>query len=67
MRPDLAHSRKFYGRTKGKSLRPLQQVRLTRDLPALGVAGVSHDENPRGRWLIRLIGLMGGLIGCGWK
>ena len=46
MRPDLAHSRKFYGRTKGKSLRPLQQVRLTRDLPALGVAGVSHDENP---------------------
>lgn len=38
--------RNFYGRTRGKTLRPLQRERLEGQLPALTLPGVSRAENP---------------------
>ncbi|SUZ33021.1 tRNA (guanine-N(7)-)-methyltransferase [Roseibaca ekhonensis] len=39
-------SRNFYGRIKGKTLRPAQQTYLDEDLPALALRGVGRDDNP---------------------
>ncbi|MCC5963808.1 MAG: tRNA (guanosine(46)-N7)-methyltransferase TrmB [Rhodobacteraceae bacterium] len=39
-------SRNFYGRIKGKALRPAQRRYLDEDLAALQPQGVSRDENP---------------------
>ena len=39
-------TRNFYGRIKGKALRPAQKRYLEEDFPALALRGVSHDENP---------------------
>lgn len=44
--PSGAPWRNFYGRFKGKTLRPEQQRRLDEDLPALRVLGVDWEENP---------------------
>ncbi|PIE09973.1 MAG: tRNA (guanosine(46)-N7)-methyltransferase TrmB [Rhodobacterales bacterium] len=44
--PSGAPWRNFYGRFKGKSLRPEQQRRLEEDLPRVAVPGVDWDENP---------------------
>lgn len=38
--------RNFYGRTRGKTLRPLQKERLEGVLPTLVLPGVSREENP---------------------
>ena len=38
--------RNFYGRTRGKTLRPLQKERLEGVLPTLVMPGVSREENP---------------------
>ena len=38
--------RNFYGRTRGKTLRPLQKERLEGVLPTLVLPGVSRKENP---------------------
>jgi tRNA (guanine-N7-)-methyltransferase len=38
--------RNFYGRTRGKTLRPLQRERLEGLLPALTLHGVTREENP---------------------
>ncbi|ATX67585.1 tRNA (guanine(46)-N(7))-methyltransferase TrmB [Roseinatronobacter bogoriensis] len=38
--------RNFYGRIKGKSLRPAQKRYLDEDLHALRPVGVSHEDNP---------------------
>ncbi len=38
--------RNLYGRVRGKTLRPLQQERLARDLPRLSLKGVTREENP---------------------
>lgn len=38
--------RNFYGRTKGKTLKPAQERYLAEDLPRLAVAGVDWQENP---------------------
>ncbi|WP_210526497.1 tRNA (guanine(46)-N(7))-methyltransferase TrmB [Rubellimicrobium arenae] len=38
--------RNFYGRTRGKTLRPLQKARLEGDLPALVLHGITREENP---------------------
>jgi tRNA (guanine-N7-)-methyltransferase len=38
--------RNFYGRTRGKTLRPLQKERLEGMLPALVLPGVTREENP---------------------
>lgn len=44
--PSGAPWRNFYGRFKGKTLRPEQERRLDQDLPALTVPGVEWDTNP---------------------
>lgn len=44
--PTGAPWRNFYGRFKGKSLRPEQERRLDEDLPRLSVPRVGWDENP---------------------
>lgn len=44
--PSGAPWRNFYGRHKGKSLRPEQQRRLEENLPACIVPGVDWNENP---------------------
>ena len=41
------HWRNFYGRTRGKTLRPLQKERLEGLLPTLTLQGVTREENPR--------------------
>ena len=41
----------FYGRTRGKTLRPLQKERLEGLLPGLTLEGVTREENP-GRELL---------------
>jgi tRNA (guanine-N7-)-methyltransferase len=38
--------RNFYGRTRGKTLRPLQKERLDGVLPTLTLRGVTLEENP---------------------
>lgn len=38
--------RNFYGRLKGKSLKPAQKRYLDEDLPGLSVPGIYIDENP---------------------
>ncbi len=38
--------RNFYGRTKGKTLKPAQERYLAEDLPRLRIPGVDWDENP---------------------
>jgi len=38
--------RNFYGRTRGKTLRPLQRERLEGLLPTLTLRGVTREENP---------------------
>lgn len=38
--------RNFYGRTRGKTLRPLQRERLEGVLPRLVLPGVTREENP---------------------
>ncbi len=38
--------RNFYGRTRGKTLRPLQKERLEGVLPVLMLPGVTREENP---------------------
>ena len=38
--------RNFYGRTRGKTLRPLQKERLEGVLPTLVLPGVTREENP---------------------
>ncbi|HVG48310.1 MAG TPA: tRNA (guanosine(46)-N7)-methyltransferase TrmB [Rubellimicrobium sp.] len=38
--------RNFYGRTRGKTLRPLQKERLEGLLPVLTLEGVTREENP---------------------
>jgi len=40
------HWRNFYGRTRGKTLRPLQKERLEGLLPTLTLQRVTRDENP---------------------
>ena len=52
--------RNFYGRVRGKTLRPLQKTRLEGDLPALVLHGVTREENPERRPL-ELSGLTGPL------
>ncbi len=44
--PSGAPWRNFYGRTKGKTLKPAQERYLAEDLPRLAVTGVGWDENP---------------------
>jgi len=39
-------TRNFYGRIKGKTLKPAQKRYLEQDLPALELRGVSREENP---------------------
>ena len=39
--------RNFYGRIRGKSLKPRQQRYLSEDLPKLSVAGITREENPK--------------------
>ena len=58
---DASHPwRNFYGRTRGKALRPLQRERLEGVLPALVLPGVTREENP-GREVLDLSGLPGPL------
>ncbi|MCB2134818.1 MAG: tRNA (guanosine(46)-N7)-methyltransferase TrmB [Rhodobacteraceae bacterium] len=38
--------RNFYGRIRGKTLRPSQKVYLSEDLDSLRPAGITRDENP---------------------
>lgn len=38
--------RNLYGRTRGKTLRPLQRERMEGVLPALALPGVGREENP---------------------
>lgn len=52
--------RNFYGRTHGKTLRPLQKERLEVLLPALALHGVTRAENPA-RAPLDLSGLPGPL------
>lgn len=40
------HWRNFYGRTRGKTLRPLQRERMEGMLPRLSLGGVTREENP---------------------
>lgn len=44
--PSGAPWRNFYGRFKGKALRPEQERRLREDLPGLSLAGVDWQRNP---------------------
>lgn len=57
--PSGAPWRNFYGRFKGKTLRPEQERRLEQDLPRLAVPDVGWDENPD-RNLIDPAALFGG-------
>ena len=43
--------RNFYGRIRGKSLKPAQQRYLSEDLPGLSVAGITREENPKRTFL----------------
>jgi tRNA (guanine-N7-)-methyltransferase len=52
--------RNFYGRTRGKTLRPLQRERLEGRLPALVLHGVTRAENP-GRGVLDISALLGEL------
>ena len=52
--------RNFYGRTRGKTLRPLQKERLEGVLPTLVLPGVTREENP-GRDTLDLSALPGPL------
>ena len=56
--PSGAPWRNFYGRFKGKTLRPSQETYLDEDLAALSPGAVGWDENP-GRDPIDLAGLFG--------
>jgi tRNA (guanine-N7-)-methyltransferase len=42
----ISDQRNFYGRMKGKTMRPLQLRYLAEDLPKLAIPMVSRDENP---------------------
>jgi len=44
--PTALPGRNFYGRIKGKTLRPTQKTQLRDDLDALRLRGVSESENP---------------------
>ncbi|MDG2405977.1 MAG: tRNA (guanosine(46)-N7)-methyltransferase TrmB, partial [Paracoccaceae bacterium] len=44
--PSGAPWRNFYGRFKGKTLRPAQEIYLREDLKALSLGAVDWDENP---------------------
>jgi tRNA (guanine-N7-)-methyltransferase len=46
--------RNFYGRTRGKTLRPLQKERLEGLLPILTLEGVTREENPGREVLVGL-------------
>ena len=46
--------RNFYGRTRGKTLRPLQKERLEGLLPTLSLRGVTREENPGREVLVGL-------------
>jgi tRNA (guanine-N7-)-methyltransferase len=48
--------RNFYGRTRGKTLRPLQRERLEGVLPSLVLPGVAREENPE-RAVLDIAGL----------
>ncbi|WP_246045449.1 tRNA (guanine(46)-N(7))-methyltransferase TrmB [Rubellimicrobium roseum] len=52
--------RNFYGRTRGKTLRPLQRERLEGLLPRLTLGGVTREENP-GREVLDVSALDGPL------
>jgi tRNA (guanine-N7-)-methyltransferase len=54
--PDSRLWRNFYGRTRGKTLRPLQRERLEEVLPRLVLGGVTRGENP-GREVLDISGL----------
>lgn len=41
-----SEGRNFYGRIKGKTLRPTQKIRLREDLEPLRLRNVSEDDNP---------------------
>jgi len=43
--------RNFYGRIRGKSLKPAQQRYLSEDLSGLSVAGITREENPKRTFL----------------
>ncbi|SFA86865.1 tRNA (guanine-N(7)-)-methyltransferase [Poseidonocella pacifica] len=57
--PKGAPWRNFYGRMKGKTLRPSQEVYLEEDLAALSPGNVDWDVNPE-RFPLGLAGLFGG-------
>lgn len=44
--PSPGESRNFYGRIKGKTLRPTQKADLRKGLDAVSLRGVSAEENP---------------------
>ena len=44
--PSGAPWRNFYGRFRGKGLRPVQEERLNTDLPRLSLGAVSWEDNP---------------------
>lgn len=44
--PSGAPWRNFYGRFKAKGMRPAQEAYLEEDLPTVGLANVSWEENP---------------------
>ena len=46
MTPDPDHARNFYGRIRGKTLRPAQKRYLSEDLEPLRLRGTSPEENP---------------------
>ena len=46
---DLAGSRKFYGRRRGKTLRPRQYRLIAELLPRLAISGVGPSQNPERR------------------
>jgi tRNA (guanine-N7-)-methyltransferase len=58
--PDGRPWRNFYGRTRGKTLRPAQKGRLEGTLPTLVLPGVTREENPA-REVLDLSGLSGPL------
>ena len=51
--------RNFYGRIRGKSLKPAQQRYLSEDLPKLSVAGITREENPK-RTLLDIVSFTAG-------
>ncbi|ETX29908.1 tRNA (guanine(46)-N(7))-methyltransferase TrmB [Roseivivax isoporae] len=50
--------RNFYGRFRGKTLRPMQERYLEEDLPRLALQGVGWEENP-GRAPLDLVSVFG--------